>query len=40
VLVWAHAGDAERLRAAFADAHPDAGVRLLAPEPEGVRLEP
>jgi homoserine kinase len=40
VLVWARVDDAERVRAALAGAHPDAGVRLLAPEPEGVRVEP
>ncbi len=40
VLVWARADDAERVAAALADMHRDAGVRLLAPEREGVRVEP
>jgi homoserine kinase len=39
VLVWARSADADALRRALADAHPEAAVRLLAPEPEGVRVE-
>jgi homoserine kinase len=39
VLVWVRSGDAERLRQTLADAHRQAGVRLLTPERDGVRIE-
>jgi homoserine kinase len=40
VLVWARSQNAEDLRQALGDGHREVAVRLLAPERDGVRVEP